>query len=124
MPTDIARVSVYFKESQSEQIVCTCQLASRGSSCDLTVVSAVVLLINFVFFFTSLGLMEWSNEKVLNLIELYRDRPVLWDCRLKEYKDRNKKMDAILEIAVSFGVEKEEIERKIKIKINSICSDY
>jgi len=62
--------------------------------------------------------MEWSNEKVLNLIELYRDRPVLWDCRLKEYKDRNKKMDAILEIAVSFGVEKEEIERKIK---NLVC---
>ncbi|KAG5886241.1 hypothetical protein JTB14_008908 [Gonioctena quinquepunctata] len=43
--------------------------------------------------------MEWTNEKVINLINLYWDRPVLWDCRLKDYKDRNKKMDALLEIA-------------------------
>ena len=62
--------------------------------------------------------MEWTNDKVINLIYLYRDRPVLWDCRLKEYKDRNKRMDALLEIAFSFGVEKGEIERKIK---NLVC---
>ncbi|KAK5646240.1 hypothetical protein RI129_004704 [Pyrocoelia pectoralis] len=37
--------------------------------------------------------MEWTNAKVCELIELYRDRPVLWNCRLKEYKDRNKKQD-------------------------------
>ena len=62
--------------------------------------------------------MEWTNDKVVNLIDLYRNRPVLWDCRLKEYKDRNKRMDALLEIAFSFGVEKGEIERKIK---NLVC---
>ncbi|CAH1106316.1 unnamed protein product [Psylliodes chrysocephalus] len=48
------------------------------------------------------------------LIDLYRDRPVMWNCRLKEYKDRNKRHDAVIEIAVSFGVEKEEVERKLK----------
>lgn len=62
--------------------------------------------------------MEWSNEKVLTLIEQYRSRPVLWDCKLKEYKDRNKRHDAFSEIAVGFGVKKEEIERKLK---NLIC---
>lgn len=62
--------------------------------------------------------MEWTNEKVLTLIDLYRDRPVLWDCRSKQHKDRSKRTDALMEIAVSFGVEKEEIDRKIK---NLMC---
>jgi hypothetical protein len=62
--------------------------------------------------------MEWTNDKVISLIELYRNRPVLWDCRLKEYKDRNKRHDALMEIAVSFGVREEEIDRKLK---NLIC---
>ena len=57
--------------------------------------------------------MNWSNEKVISLINLYRDRGVLWNCKLNEYKDRNN-----VEIAVSFGVAKEEVERKIK---NLIC---
>jgi len=58
--------------------------------------------------------MEWTNENSLKLIELYRDRPVLWDCRLSDYKNRNKRADALLEISVSFGVTKEEVERKLK----------
>ncbi|KAF5276366.1 hypothetical protein FQA39_LY18593 [Lamprigera yunnana] len=52
--------------------------------------------------------MEWTNAKVCELIELYRDRLVLWDCRLKEYKDRNKKQDALQEIADTFGVDKQD----------------
>ncbi|KAL4149796.1 hypothetical protein QTP88_003660 [Uroleucon formosanum] len=45
-------------------------------------------------------------------------RPILWDCKLKGYKDRKKRHDAFIEIAVSFGVEKDEIERKLK---NLLC---
>ncbi|KAF5304268.1 hypothetical protein FQA39_LY09795 [Lamprigera yunnana] len=62
--------------------------------------------------------MEWTNAKVCELIELYRNRPVLWDCRLKEYKDRNKKQDALQEIADTFGVDKQVVEKKIK---NVVC---
>ncbi|KAF5296632.1 hypothetical protein FQA39_LY12460 [Lamprigera yunnana] len=62
--------------------------------------------------------MEWTNAKVCELIELYRDRPVLWDCRLKEYKDRNKKQDALQEIADTFGVDKQVVEKKTK---NVVC---
>ncbi|KAF5293220.1 hypothetical protein FQA39_LY13688 [Lamprigera yunnana] len=62
--------------------------------------------------------MEWTNAKVCELIELYRDRPVLWDCRLKEYKDRNKKQDALQEIADTFVVDKQVVEKKIK---NVVC---
>lgn len=51
---------------------------------------------------------------MLKLIEMYRDRPVLWDCRLSEYKDSNKRHDAFTEIAVAFEVDKTEIEKKIR----------
>ncbi|KAF5275003.1 hypothetical protein FQA39_LY06940 [Lamprigera yunnana] len=53
--------------------------------------------------------MEWTNAKVCELIEL---------CRLKEYKDRNKKQDALQEIADTFGVDKQVVEKKIK---NVVC---
>ncbi|KAJ8949616.1 hypothetical protein NQ318_007378 [Aromia moschata] len=55
--------------------------------------------------------MEWKNDKVLNLIELYRNRPVLWDCQIK-------KIDALTEIAVILQIQRDEIERKIK---NLVC---
>lgn len=58
--------------------------------------------------------MEWSNERVLTFIELYRDRPILWNCRLQIYKDRNKRHDALKEIAVFLGTTKDEVERKLK----------
>nr|XP_034194032.1 uncharacterized protein LOC117610574 [Osmia lignaria] len=57
---------------------------------------------------------EWTQEKVLQMIEMYRNRSNLWDCRDKTYKDRNKRHDALTEIAVCFGESKEEIDRKIK----------
>nr|CAD7574354.1 unnamed protein product [Timema californicum] len=47
--------------------------------------------------------MEWSNERAISLIDLYRSRPVLWDCVLSEYRDPNKRHDALMELAVSFG---------------------
>lgn len=66
----------------------------------------------------SYSVMEWTNAKVCELIELYRDRPVLWDFRLKVYKDRNKKQDALPEITDTFGVDKQVVEKKIK---NLVC---
>lgn len=61
-------------------------------------------------------IQSWS-AKVLELIKPYRDRPDLWDCCMKEYKDRNKKLDALIEIAVSFGVDKGEVHRKTTTKV-------
>lgn len=58
--------------------------------------------------------MNWSQEKVLLLIELYRERPILWDTKRKDYKDRNKKSDALTEISVVLNEEKEEVSRKMK----------
>lgn len=58
--------------------------------------------------------MEWSNEKVLELIEAYRNSPVLWDCTLPAYKNRNRRNDALSNIAILINVEKTEVDRKIK----------
>lgn len=59
-------------------------------------------------------LLNGIDEKVINLINISPDHPVLWDCHLNDYKDGTKKMNSLMEIAVSFEVEKEEVERKIK----------
>lgn len=58
--------------------------------------------------------MEWSQEKVIHLIELYRARRILWDASMKEYKDRNKRHDALIEIAKILEVDKGELEKKIR----------
>lgn len=58
--------------------------------------------------------MEWSQDKTLQLIESYRLHPVLWNCKLSDYKHRDKRHDAWNEIANSLNVDKDEVERKIK----------
>nr|CAH7735362.1 unnamed protein product [Callosobruchus chinensis] len=44
---------------------------------------------------------------------MYRARPFFWDSSNANYKNKNQRHDGLIEIAVSFGVEKQEIERKI-----------
>ncbi|KAL5239122.1 hypothetical protein ACI65C_006532 [Semiaphis heraclei] len=58
--------------------------------------------------------MEWSQDKTLQLIESYRLHPVLWNCKLSDYKHRDKRHDAWNEIAKSLNLDKDEVERKIK----------
>lgn len=36
---------------------------------------------------------------------MYRERPLLWNSHLTDYKNRNKLHDAVLEISVSFGTD-------------------
>lgn len=57
---------------------------------------------------------EWSYDKVLQLIALFQQRPMLWDTRCITYKDRQKRHEVTLELAARFNVEKDEIERKLK----------
>lgn len=58
--------------------------------------------------------MEWNDEQVLVLIDLYRERRHLWDSSDSQHKLKNQRHDSLTEIAVSFGVDKNEIERKWK----------
>lgn len=61
--------------------------------------------------------IERSNKNIMSLIDLYRNRPALWDWKLKEYKDCNKIHDAFVKIAISFGVAEENVEKWPKIFI-------
>jgi len=38
--------------------------------------------------------MEWTDEKVFQLIKLYETQPCLYDMLCKEYHNRNKKKQA------------------------------
>nr|CAH7753471.1 unnamed protein product [Callosobruchus chinensis] len=67
--------------------------------------------------------MEWNDTGVLKLIELYREREVLWNCKLKDYKNKNNRHDALLEIAILFGVGKEEIEKKVRYLISHFARE-
>ncbi|XP_074038816.1 uncharacterized protein [Leptinotarsa decemlineata] len=58
--------------------------------------------------------MEWNDEQVLVLIDLYRERRLLWDSSDSQHKLKNQRHESLTEIAVSFGVDKNEIERKWK----------
>ncbi|KAL4720031.1 hypothetical protein ACJJTC_014225 [Scirpophaga incertulas] len=56
----------------------------------------------------------WSNENVITLIELFQERQVLWNPQMDEYKDRNKKHDAWMQIAAEFNLDKQAIEKKMR----------
>lgn len=56
--------------------------------------------------------MEWTNEKTLALIELYRSQPCLWDPKSKLYKLMNKKQDAWKDIAAELDCDEIEVKKK------------
>ncbi|KAF5297773.1 hypothetical protein FQR65_LT19682 [Abscondita terminalis] len=96
MPIRTRLLSVFMKGSRAD-----------GSSVDVFVINDTDI---HHFWYSRKCDMEWTNTNVINLIDMYRDRTVLWDCRLLDYKNKNKRNDAFLEISVSFGMEKIEIE--------------
>lgn len=56
----------------------------------------------------------WTNERTLEFIEQYKNKPLLWDIVHNDYRNKIKRHDALLELANSFEVTKEETEKKIK----------
>lgn len=65
---------------------------------------------------TGLG---WSNDKALQLIELYQQQPALWDTRCDDYNDQQKRHEAMMELAAQFHVEKHEIKQKLNSLLRS-----
>ena len=43
---------------------------------------------------------------------MYRERSFLWNPIDSLYKNRNKRHDGLMEIAVSFGIEKFDVDKK------------
>ncbi|CAG9790284.1 unnamed protein product [Diatraea saccharalis] len=62
----------------------------------------------------NMSVYTWSNENVYKLIEMFQAGELLWNTISEDYKDRNKKHDAWMEIASEFNVDKKVIEKKIR----------
>lgn len=56
----------------------------------------------------------WNQELTMKLIEELHSRPLLWDVTAAKYKNRNKKGDALQELAECFKVSISEIDKKFK----------
>jgi Alcohol dehydrogenase transcription factor Myb/SANT-like. len=69
------------------------------------------------FFFQE---MEWSEDLVLQLIEAYRERPVLWDVGHKLFKIKTKRNDVWEELATIFNTDRYEVKKKI----NSLLASF
>lgn len=55
----------------------------------------------------------WNQEQTVKLIEEVNERPVLWDVMFSEYKNHNKKWDALQEVANALQTSVEEAEKKL-----------
>jgi hypothetical protein len=54
----------------------------------------------------------FSVETTLKLIDDFQARSCLWDVASLDYKNRNKRRDAMHELALKYGVSDPEMEKK------------
>lgn len=55
----------------------------------------------------------WDKQKTYKLIELLESSPELWNCTLKEYRDRQLKANCIETIAQKLEMSSAEVGRKL-----------
>lgn len=55
----------------------------------------------------------WDREKTLRLIELLEMKECLWKVQIDDYRNKNKRHDAIQEIGAALQMHHEEIRQKI-----------
>ncbi|VVC28026.1 MADF domain [Cinara cedri] len=57
--------------------------------------------------------MEWYREQTIQLIDLFRARPALWDTSSVHYRNKRMKNEALEQISAKLKCPKEEIAKKI-----------
>lgn len=57
--------------------------------------------------------MEWYREQTIQLIDLFRARPALWDTSSVHYRNKRMKNEALEQISTKLKCPKEEIAKKI-----------
>ncbi|XP_027854334.2 uncharacterized protein LOC114132926 [Aphis gossypii] len=57
--------------------------------------------------------MEWYREQTIQLIDLFRDRPALWDTSSVHYRNKRMKNESLEQISAKLKCPKEEIAKKI-----------
>jgi hypothetical protein len=61
---------------------------------------------------------EWLKTEIDELIDLYHNKPVLWNVKDKAYRDRITKRDALVEMAEIFATSAEEYHNIFIVYIN------
>jgi hypothetical protein len=61
----------------------------------------------------------FSVETTLKLIEDFQARSCLWDVASLDYKNRNKRRDAMHELAIKYGISDPEMGKKFTISNHS-----
>jgi len=59
-------------------------------------------------------MMTWKNDRIILLIELYREKECLWNPRSESHKCRNTVHDAWNKIAMKTDASVDELKRKVK----------
>ncbi|XP_039278308.1 uncharacterized protein LOC120350100 [Nilaparvata lugens] len=65
----------------------------------------------------------WSDDQTISFMEMYLERSFLWDPTDSQYKNSNKRYDGLTKIAVSFGIEKCDLEKKMKKLLSQISRE-
>ena len=88
-------------------------------------ISLATLLIHYRLCSSVFLIMFDTDEKVLDLIEEYRKRPILWDPQNAHYYKTPLKLDAWWEISSVFGFNDTKISvETCKKKIESILASF
>lgn len=67
---------------------------------------------------------NWTKEQCLQLIDLYKDLPNLWNPKHIDYKKKHKRHNSFIFISKKMKMPKVEIERKIKNLISHFWREY
>lgn len=63
--------------------------------------------------------MDWTNQKVIDFIERYKNKPVLWDPKCSKYYNKFAKIDAWDELADEMEITVIDCRRKITSLLSS-----
>lgn len=69
-----------------------------------TAVNFIVFLVNYCSFFLTEMTENWSNETIMEFLNLYEKYPVIWDPQNVNHKNRNLVFDAWAAIANEMSV--------------------
>lgn len=63
--------------------------------------------------------MDWTNEKVIDFIERYKNKPILWDPKNSKYYNKFAKSDAWDQLADEMEITAVDCRKKITSLLSS-----
>ncbi|XP_028177347.1 uncharacterized protein LOC114365084 isoform X2 [Ostrinia furnacalis] len=67
--------------------------------------------------------MDWNKETILSFIGFIRERPAIWNTQSRDHKIKNKRHDALAEVAMLMGISIKEVNVKWTILRNQFSRE-